>query len=74
VFRLHKRISRNPRMLEIVSQGHVTDGLNSYKQAFNSEFYDHHLSCTHIADVALQDSLNNMLERMHGSIRNARKL
>ena len=47
----------------------VTDGLNSYKEAFNSEFYDHHQSCKHVADVGLQESLNNVLERMHGSIR-----
>ncbi len=52
----------------------VTDGLNSYKQAFNKEFYDHHHSCQHIADVALQESLNNVLERMHGSIREREKV
>ena len=52
----------------------VTDGLQSYKKAFNSEFYDHHQSCTHIADVALQESLNNVLERMHGSIREREKI
>ena len=27
----------------------VTDGLASYKKAFNSEFYDHHQSCKHVA-------------------------
>ena len=52
----------------------VTDGLQSYKKAFNSEFYDHHQSCHHIADVALQESLNNVLERMHGSIREREKV
>jgi len=52
----------------------VTDGLPSYKQAFNKEFYDHHQSCTHIADVALQESLNNVLERMHGTIREREKV
>jgi transposase-like protein len=52
----------------------VTDGLKSYKRAFNSEFYDHHQSCKHIADVALQESLNNVLERMHGSIREREKI
>ncbi|MDD1736736.1 MAG: transposase, partial [Methanothrix sp.] len=46
----------------------VTDGLASYEKAFNAECYDHHQSCKHIADVALQESLNNVLERMHGSI------
>jgi len=52
----------------------VTDGLRSYKGAFNKEFYDHHQSCHHIADVALQESLNNVLERMHGSIREREKV
>lgn len=47
----------------------VADGLPSYKQAFTKEFYDYHKSVEHIADVALQESLNNVLERMHGSIR-----
>lgn len=52
----------------------VTDGLQSYKGAFKKEFYDHHQSCKHIADVALQESLNNVLERMHGSIREREKV
>jgi putative transposase len=52
----------------------VTDGLASYKKAFNSEFYDHHQSCKHVADVGLQESLNNDLERMHGSIREREKV
>jgi len=39
--------------------------LASYKGAFDKdkEFYDHHQSCHHIADVALQESLNNVLEK-----------
>lgn len=52
----------------------VTDGLNSYKQALNKEFYDNHRSVDHIADVGLQESLNNVLERMHGSIREREKV
>ena len=52
----------------------VTDGLKSYRKAFNSEFYDHHQSCKHVADVGLQESLNNVLERMHGSIREREKV
>jgi hypothetical protein len=52
----------------------VTDGLASCKRAFNSEFYDHHQSCKHVADVGLQESLNNVLERMHGSIREREKV
>jgi len=36
-------------------KGHVvTYGLASYKRAFNAEFYDHHQSCKHVADVGLQ--------------------
>jgi putative transposase len=52
----------------------VTDGLRAYKAAFRKELYDHHQSCKHIADVALQESLNNVLERMHGSIREREKV
>lgn len=52
----------------------VTDGLSSYKGAFKKELYDHHQSCQHIADVALQESLNNVLERIHGSIREREKV
>jgi transposase-like protein len=59
--------NKKPRLM-------VTDGLPSCKKAFNAEFYDHHQSCKHIADVALQESLNNVLERMHGSIREREKI
>jgi putative transposase len=52
----------------------VTDGLPAYKGAFNKELYDNHQSCKHIADVALQESLNNVLERMHSSIREREKV
>jgi putative transposase len=52
----------------------VTDGLRAYKAAWRAELYDHHQSCKHIADVALQESLNNVLERMHGSIREREKV
>jgi len=67
-FRKAKEVgNKKPRLM-------VTDGLPSYKKAFNAEFYDHHQSCKHIADVALQESLNNVLERMHGSIREREKI
>jgi len=37
-FRKSKEVGgKKPRLM-------VTDGLNSYKKAFNSEFYDHHQS------------------------------
>ena len=67
-FRKSKEVAnKKPRLM-------VTDGLASYKKAFNSEFYDHHQSCKHVADVALQESLNNVLERMHGFIREREKV
>ncbi len=54
--------------------GNGVDG-TAYKEAINHEFYDHHQSCKYIADVALQESLNNVLEkRMHGSIREREKV
>jgi putative transposase len=52
----------------------VTDGLQGYKGAFNSEFYDHHQNAKHVANVALQSGLNNSIERMHGSIREREKV
>lgn len=52
----------------------VTDGLRGYGSAFNSEFYDHHQSVKHVANVALQSGLNNIIERMHGSIREREKV
>lgn len=67
-FRLSKKVvGKKPHTM-------VTDGLRAYRPAFRSELYDHHQSCTHIADVALQESLNNVLERMHGSIREREKV
>ena len=68
VFRQSKNAgNKKPRVM-------VTDGLHSYKGAFKKELYDHHQSCKHVADVALQESLNNVLERMHGSIREREKV
>jgi hypothetical protein len=49
----------------------VTEGLQS---CTNAKFNDHHKSCKHMADVALQESLNNVLERMQGSIREREKI
>lgn len=58
-FRKSKEVgNKKPRFM-------VTDGLQYYKKAFNAEFYDHHQSCKHVADVALQEDLNNVLERQH---------
>lgn len=51
-----------------------TGGLASYKKSINSEFHDRHRSFKHVADVGLQESLNNILERMHGSIREREKV
>lgn len=53
----------------------ITDGLPTYKSAFDSEFCDHYKSCMHIADVALHSAMNNAVERMrHGSIREREKV
>ncbi|VVB63866.1 DDE domain protein [uncultured archaeon] len=52
----------------------VTDGLQSYKGAFKSEFYDRQQSVKHVADVALESGMNNSIERMHGSIREREKV
>jgi len=52
----------------------VTDGLPSYKKAFNSEFYDHHLSCTHNRRRGSAGELEQVLERMHGTIREREKI
>lgn len=52
----------------------VTDGLKSYKGAFKSEFWDHRQSCKHVADVALETGMNNIIERMHGSFREREKV
>jgi len=68
-FRKSKEVSGGQKPLLM-----VTDGLASYRKAFNSEFYDHHQSSKHVADVGLQESLNNVLERMHGSIREREKV
>jgi len=67
-FRQSKKVgNKKPRIM-------VTDGLASYKKAFNAEFYDHHQSCKHVADVALRESLNNVLERLNGSFREREKV
>ena len=68
-FRKSKEVSGGQKPLLM-----VTDGLASYRKAFNSEFYDHHQTSKHVADVGLQESLNNVLERMHGSIREREKV
>jgi putative transposase len=67
-FRKSKEVtSKKPNLV-------VTDGLAGYKSAFNSEFYDNHKSVQHVADVALQSGMNNVIERMHGSFREREKV
>jgi transposase-like protein len=68
LFKKSKQVAnKKPRLV-------VTDGLQGYKSAFNSEFYDHHQSVKHVADVGLQSGMNNIIERMHGSIREREKV
>jgi len=53
----------------------VTDGLKVYHKAFNKEFYDYHQSCKHISNVRLRGEVNNnLIERLHGTIRERNKV
>ncbi|PWB52616.1 MAG: hypothetical protein C3F06_08690 [Candidatus Methanoperedenaceae archaeon] len=54
----------------------VTDGLQSYKGAFNKVFYDHHRSSRHVraAGITEAKSNNNMVERLHNTVRDREKV
>lgn len=53
----------------------VTDGLPSYIDAFNKEFYDHHQTTKHIRSAGIRKTRNNnMVERLHGTIREREKV
>lgn len=53
----------------------VTDGLWSYKKAFNKVFYDHHQSVRHVHGVGFRGvTNNNRMERFHGSVRDREKV
>ncbi len=53
----------------------ITDGLGVYHEAFNKEFWDHHRSCKHICNVRWRGQLNNnLVERLHGTVRDREKV
>jgi hypothetical protein len=52
----------------------VTDRRMSYKGTFKSEFYDRHQSVKHVAVAALETGMNNIIERMHGSVMEREKV
>ena len=68
-FRIAKQIGKKkPKFV-------VTDGLGVYRKAFNKEFWDHHRSCKHISGVRWKGQLNNnLVERLHGTIRDREKV
>lgn len=67
-FKESKRVAgKKPRIM-------VTDGLQSYKKAFKDVFFDYQRTSHHVADVGLQESLNNVLERLNGTIREREKV
>lgn len=53
----------------------VTDGLQSYHEAFNDVFYDHHRSSRHIRAEGLKARTNNnKVERLHNTVRERTKI
>ncbi len=53
----------------------ITDGLLTYRKAFNKVYWDHHHACKHIAEVGISDRINNnKVERLHGTIRDRDKV
>jgi hypothetical protein len=52
----------------------VTDGLQSYKRAFTDVFFDYKRYSRHVADAGLEESLNNSLERLNGTVREREKV
>ncbi len=57
-----------------ISQIIVTDGLKSYKRAFKDMFLDYKRYSHHVADAGLEESLNNSLERLNGTVREREKV
>lgn len=67
----HKaKIHNNDKKPEFV----ITDGLQSYHDAFNEVFYDHHHSSRHIRAEGLKARTNNnRVERLHNTVRERTK-
>lgn len=75
VLRTAKKRSHGDRPMYI-----ITDGLKSYKQAINEEFYTLRKKTTHIGNVGIRGKKgnneyfdNNLVERLHGTIRERNK-
>jgi transposase-like protein len=58
----------------------ITDGLQAYKQAINEEFHTIHNKTVHVGDVGIRGKKgnedyfdNNLVERLHGTIRERNK-
>jgi transposase-like protein len=69
VFQLAKAVGgKKPRYV-------VTDGLGSYEKAIKKEFHTRQGSTTHIKGVGLRSRINNnVVERLHGTIRERNKV
>ena len=68
VFKEAKKVAgKRPRIM-------VTDGLQSYKKAFKDVFFDYKRYSHHVADAGLEESLNNSLERLNGTVREREKV
>ncbi len=54
----------------------ITDGLNSYHQAYKREFFSHYSPRTvHIKEIRLNGEIhNNKMERMNGQVRDRKKV
>ncbi|HEY9245619.1 MAG TPA: DDE-type integrase/transposase/recombinase [Candidatus Methanoperedens sp.] len=52
----------------------ITDGLQSYHEAFNEVLYDNHQTCEHVAAAGLRARVNNnRVERLHNTVRERNK-
>lgn len=52
----------------------ITDGLTLYHEAFNKVFYDHHQTTKHVVAKGIRyQPNNNMVERLHNTIRDREK-
>jgi transposase-like protein len=53
----------------------ITDGLPSYPDAFNREFYDNYNKSEHVASSGLRSAVNNnRIERFHNTVRERNKI
>jgi transposase-like protein len=62
-----KAAGKKPRIM-------VTDSLQSYQKALKDVFFDYQRYSHHVADAGLEESLNNSLERLNGTVREREKV